>query len=1091
MDILNNRDKLLGDNLKREIAKGSRIRIAASCFSIYAFNELRKELESIEELSFIFSSPAFSSGEVTDKFKKEKREFFLPNEISENSLYGTEFEVRLRNKLSQKAIARECAEWIKAKVKFKSNKTGGDVQSYIAVDDKTVYTPINGFTTTTLGFEQDNTLLSPIIKMDDAGMTRSFIKQFDEIWRDPAKLEDVTDNIVEQIASAYNENAPEYIYFIALYNIFTEFLSDLTADYLPQEATGFKDSVIWNKLYNFQRDGAIGIINKLEKFNGCILADSVGLGKTFTALAVMQYYSLKNRSILVLCPKRLADNWKSYCGNTKTNIFYTDKIRYDVFYHTDLGRRGMSNGVNLAAINWGNYDLVVIDESHNFRNINPLRERESRYDFLMNHIMKDGVKTKVLMLSATPVNNRYNDLRNQLALAYCGDYKAFNDALGTEKSVQEIFRQAQRIFNDWSKLPSDKRKNVDLINKLDLDFRTLLDSVTIARSRKNITKYYNVKDIGNFPKRRKPISCTCALTGRQDVFTYKQIYEAIYSLTLSVYAPFGKVFESKRAKYIKDFDLGGNTISTESMEAGRETGIKKLMNVNLLKRLESSCEAFRLTIKTLIETNKETLKRIEDFQRTGGGQIERTVYEYAILNPDEDEESFELSKLDQGKKVQIDLRDIDCVSWHREISHDVAVLNGLLTEMGKVTVEHDSKLRKLKELITDKIQNPINAGNKKVLIFSAFADTTTYLYTQIAPWVKSRFGLESAKVEGGEGDNKSTLQCERKTDAILTLFSPISKDKANSYVVTKEDKTLGKDIDVLIATDCISEGQNLQDCDICINYDIHWNPVRIVQRFGRIDRIGSRNAEIQLVNFWCDIKLDEYIKLNSRVESRMAIVDQTTGAADNLLTEEQVEYEHRALQIKKLQEGELQDLEDVDGNITITDLGLNEFRMDIVNYIKTYGEPKRAPKGMHTVVAEDKERGIDKGVIFVLRNTSEAVKRAAENRLKSYYLVYITDSGEIKVNHLEVKHALDIMRSACKDKAEPMAAACRAFNSETKDGYKMDKYSRLLEKAIASIINVKAEKDIDSLFTAGGTTALTGDIKGLDDFELICFVVVK
>ena len=1077
MEIIDNQTKLLGDDLKREIKSGNKLRVAAASFSIYAFHELKRELENIEELRFIFSSAAFVDNGITEKLSKEKREFFLPNEVSENSVYGTEFEVRLRNKLSQKAIARECADWIRNKAKFKANKTGGAMPTYIATDS-TLFHGVNGFTVPDLGYEQDNALARSVIKISDANTTKEIIAQFDEIWSDDNKVTDITDKIIEHISSAYNENAPEYIYFIALYNIFTEFLIDLSANYLPQEATGFKNSIIWNKLYNFQQDGAIGIINKLEKYNGCILADSVGLGKTFTALAVMQYYSLKNRAILVLCPKRLADNWNAYKNNTKTNVFYKDRIRFDIFYHTDLGRKGFSNGVNLESINWGNYDLVVIDESHNFRNINPEREKESRYDFLMNHIMRDGIKTKVLMLSATPVNNRYDDLRNQLALAYEGDYQAFNEALGMEKSVLEIFSKAHAVFKAWSNLPPDKRRNADLIDKLDLDFRTLLDSVTIARSRSNITKYYDTKKMGNFPKRRKPISYKCDLTDRTDVIGYKEIYEQIHRLTLSVYAPFSQILPSRMSKYIKEFNLGGSKISTTDMAKGREMGIKKLMSVNLLKRLESSCESFRQTVKNLIETNNEVIRKIEHFEKTGESKIERKLNDSDLWNIDGDD--FELNE----KSIEIDLKDMDCISWRREIESDICVLNGLLSEMNKVTVEHDSKLNRLKEIIANKIQCPFNTGNKKLLIFSAFADTTSYLYDHLAPWIKADFGLDTAKIEG-TGNNQCTINgVKKQTDIILTMFSPISKERDANYPNLPN-------IDVLIATDCISEGQNLQDCDICINYDIHWNPVRIVQRFGRIDRIGSKNTEIQLVNFWANVSLDEYIKLNSRVESRMAIVDQATGAADNLLTEEQVEYEHRAMQIKKLQDGELQDLEDVDGNITITDLGLNEFRMDIVNYIKIYGEPKRVPKGMHTVVPQDKERGIERGVIFVLRNMSEDIKRVAQNKLRSFYLVYISESGEIKVNHSNVKNTLDIMRSVCKNQSEPIEAAYRSFNRETADGYKMDKYNKLLEKAVHSIINVEEERDIDSLFTAGGTTALTGDIKGLDDFELICFVVVR
>jgi ERCC4-related helicase len=1079
MKIIDNQTNLLGDDLKCEIKSGNKLRIAAASFSIYAFHELKRELKDIEELRFIFLSSAFVDSGVTEKFAKEKREFFLPNEISENSIYGTEFEVRLRNKLSQKAIARECADWMRNKAKFKANKTGGAMPAYMATDS-ILYHGLNGFTIPDLGYEQDNALAHSIIKTNEANTTREIIAKFDEIWGDDKKVADITDKIIEHISSAYNENAPEYIYFIALYNIFSEFLSDLAADYLPQEATGFKNSIIWNKLYNFQHDGAIGIINKLEKYNGCILADSVGLGKTFTALAVMQYYSLKNRAILVLCPKRLADNWNAYKNNTKANVFYKDRIRFDLFFHTDLGRKGLSNGINLESVNWGNYDLVVIDESHNFRNINSEREKESRYDFLMNHIMRDGVKTKVLMLSATPVNNRYEDLRNQLALAYEGDYQAFNEALGTEKSVLEIFSKAHSVFKAWSNLPPDKRKNADLIDKLDLDFRTLLDSVTIARSRRNITKYYDIRDMGNFPKRRKPLSYKCDLTNRTDVIDYKEIYERIHSLTLSVYAPFSQILSSKISKYIKEFALGSSKVSSTDMAKGREIGIKKLMSVNLLKRLESSCESFRQTVKNLIETNNEVISKIDHFEKTGESKIERKLNDYDLLNIDDDYD-FELN----GKHIEIDLKDIDCISWRREIEFDIGVLNGLLIEMNKVTVEYDSKLNQLKEIITNKIRDPFNARNKKLLIFSAFAVTTSYLYEHLAPWIKADFGLDTAKVEGGAGNNQCTINgVKKQTDMILTMFSPISKERDANYSGLPN-------VDVLIATDCISEGQNLQDCDICINYDIHWNPVRIVQRFGRIDRIGSRNTEIQLVNFWANVSLDEYIKLNQRVESRMAIVDQATGAADNLLTDEQVEYEHRAMQIKKLQDGELQDLEDVDGNITITDLGLNEFRMDIVNYIKAYGEPKRVPKGMHTVVPKDKERGIERGVIFVLRNMSEDIKRVAQNKLRSFYLVYISENGEIKVNHSNVKNTLDIMRSVCKNKPEPIEAAYRSFNKETADGYKMDKYNKLLEKTVHSIINVKEKKDIDSLFVAGGTTALTGDIKGLDNFELICFVVVR
>lgn len=1096
IDIINNQDKKLIDDLKVQVRKGSKLKIAASCFSMYAYDALKKELTNINELQFIFSSPAFE-GIIADHINKESKEFVLETADREDSLYGTEFEVKLRNKLTQKAIAKECAEWIKKKVTFKSNTTGAGMPSLIGVEnetDKITYMPVNGFTTVELGTAQDNSIFTAIQKSNEIGTSKYLFSKFDELWNDRDKLRNVTDSIIAFLSSAYKDNAPEFMYFVILYNIFSEFLADVSEDFIPNEATGFKNSLIWNKLYNFQKDGVIGIINKMEKYNGCILADSVGLGKTFTALAVMQYYSLRNKSILVLCPKRLASNWNQYQGNTKTNIFYKDRIRYDVLFHTDLTRKsGSSNGMNLATINWGNYDLVVIDESHNFRNANPVRGKETRYDFLMNHIMKEGVKTKVLMLSATPVNNRYNDLKNQLSLAYCGNFSALDNILNITKSVSVIFANAQRAFNAWSKLPMEERKAKDLMDKLDIDFSILLDSVTIARSRKHIQKYYDINDIGNFPVRLPAKSLTCPLSTVKETIKYKVIYEKLLSMTMNVYAPLAHVFPSALEYYEEtyDIDLGSEDARANTLGKGidrqknRESGIKKLMTINLLKRLESSVYSFRLTLKNLIGTNQDALCKVDSF--LAGNKdvcIEKEVYNYEVINPDEDE-NFTMSRADFGKKVQIRLSDMDVITWKHDIEQDITILRYLFNEVANIQLWEDSKLNKIKELIDDKIANPINEGNRKVLIFSAFADTTDYLYDNIAPYVKQKYGIFTAKVQGGTTGNKTNDGGNATTDRILTFFSPISKSKSTIY---PKEQT---EIDVIIGTDCISEGQNLQDCDLCINYDIHWNPVRIVQRFGRIDRIGSKNAKIQLVSFWPDISLDEYINLNKKVTARMTIVDATATGDDNIIAEEQEDMDFRKIQLKKLQEGKLQDLEDVDGSINITDLGLTDFRMDLVEYIKKNGEPKRAPKGMHAIVKADSGKGIMPGVIYILKNYNRGVDVKNQNRLHPYYLVYLTENGEVKLNHLQVKQILDLLRSSCKNKIVPYDDLCTKFNDETNDGLKMSKYSKLLEDAISSIVDIKAEKDIDSLFAVGGTTALSGEIKGLNDFELIAFMVIK
>ncbi len=1087
METLDNKSRLLGDDLKKEIKPGSKIRIVASYFSIYAFDALKEELSKIESLEFIFPTPTFVNTGISDKLTKEKREYYIPKHMRECSLYGTEFEIRLRNQLTQKVIARECAEWIRNKVTFKSNTTNNGIQNFIHIENKNnkvAYTPINGFTSVDLGYENDNMMIKGIVKGDEEIFTKLFLDQFKSTWNDDSKLEDVTQSIADYISSAYSENSPEFIYFVTLYNIFSEFLNDIMSeDFLPNEGTGFKTSLIWNKLYNFQRDGVIGIINKLEKYNGCILADSVGLGKTFTALAVMKYYCLRNKSILVLTPKKLANNWNRYRDNVKTNIFYKDRIHFDVLYHTDLGRKkGLSNGHDLTAFNWDNYDLVVIDESHNFRNANAYKDRETRYDFLMNKVMKSGVKTKVLMLSATPVNNRFNDLKNQLALAYGDDYEEFNNKLDTSKSVEIILRNAQQAFNEWAKKPKEERKSADLMNMLDIDFSILLDNVTIARSRKHITKYYDTTDIGNFPKRRKPISYSCDLGKKEDVLEYGDIFNTLMGLTMGVYAPMAYVLPSRIAKYEKLYDtsiIGKATLR----QVDREKALQRLMTINILKRLESCVESFRITLKKIKKINEDTLNSILAYEKN---KFNGSFNAAQVDEDDFENEDFDLSDDTTLGKVKIDFADIDLRLWKEDLIKDIDTLDLLYDLMSFITPDKDLKLQKLIEVIEDKINHPFNKENKKILLFSAFADTTNYLYENLAPYLLKKYGLYSARIQGSSLGNTSNIGGDKDTDRLLTLFSPISKERDVIY-----PNESNKEIDILIATDCVSEGQNLQDCDICINYDIHWNPVRIVQRFGRIDRIGSKNEYVQLINFWPNCSLDEYINLNSRVENRMALVDATATGDDNIIASEQADLDYRKEQLQKLKDGEFQDLEDVDGSITITDLGLNEFRMDMISYIKYHGEPKNIPHGLYAVIEHDDEIGIPKGVIYVLKNKNPEININKQNRLHPYYLIYLDEDGNVIHNHMEVKQILDVIRKTSKHQDKPIDKLCRIFNKETKDGYKMDKYSKLLDDSIATIIDAKEENDLSLLFNEGSDVLFNGKINGLDDFELITFFAVK
>ncbi len=1086
MKIIDNTSQLLGDDLKETMPRGSRLKIAASCFSIYAFEALKAELSKVDSLQFIFTAPTFVPTEVTDRLRKERREFFIPKARRESGLYGTEFEIQLRNKLTQRAVARECAAWIRKKAKFKSNTSKAPMQQFMHVDSSAegvAYMPISGFTAVDLGYQKGDAVSNFVTKFDDPNHAQMYLQLFNQIWADPEKVKDVTDAICDHIESVYQENSPERIYFMMLYNIFQDFLEDIDEDVLPNDLTGYQDSLVWNKLFNFQKDAATGIINKLETYNGCILADSVGLGKTFTALAVVKYYELRNRSVLVLCPKKLADNWRNYNTNLTTNIFAKDRFNYDVLCHTDLSRTsGESFGIPLNRINWGNYDLVVIDESHNFRNNDVYKDRETRYQKLMNKVIRDGVKTKVLMLSATPVNNRFTDLRNQLALAYEGQSEGLSRNLKTDTSVEEIFRRAQKAFNTWSLLPPVERNAASILKALDFDFFELLDAVTIARSRKHIETFYDTTDIGKFPQRRKPLSYHCPITHRDDVMGLNEIFEQLSVLKLSVYAPISYILPSRLRKYEEIYDTQVEGGRGKLRQADRERSLQALMTTNLLKRLESSVEAFRLTLRALAANISRTLTAIGEFERSGGTQsVSDYLADVETLDA-EDDELEGLNEFTVGKKVQISLGDMDLPSWKHDLQADLILIDDLVASMDKVRPEDDAKLQHLQDVITRKVGAPINPGNKKVLIFTAFADTANYLFANLAPFAKD-LGLHTGKVTGSDSP-KTTLKKSYDFQGVLTLFSPRSKEKD---VILPDEPA---EIDILIGTDCISEGQNLQDCDYLINYDIHWNPVRIIQRYGRIDRIGSPNSQIQLVNYWPDISLDEYINLKERVENRMVIADMVGTGDDNVLTAKSGDIAYRKDQLKRLQE-EVIDLEDVKTGVSITDLGLNDFRMDLLNYAKQHGELDNLPNGMHAVVPSQAQMGLRPGVIFALKNIHDTVNINQQNRLHPFYLVYIADDGEIIADHTEVKRLLDLIRTSCKGRSIPVPDVCRTFNERTEDGRKMEHYSGLLSAAIRSMIEVKEEKDLDSLFSGGRTTALTHTIAGLDDFELIGFLVIE
>ena len=1077
MKLIDNVNHRLGDDLKESIKKGSKLSIAASSFSIYAYEALKKELDKIDELRFIFTSPTF----IEENFKKEVPKFFIPHLFKEADLCGGEFELRLKNQLNQRAIARECSKWVKEKVIFKSNKQiGSHLPGMIHLEntnnESISYSNVSSFTTSDLGTTHKKGFPT-LIQKTSFPDSQAYLDWFNQIWENEEDLKEVSQKVQEYFETAYKENSPEFIYFITLYNIFNDFLQELSLDTLPNDQVGFKETLVWNKLYNFQKDAVIGGINKLEKFKGCILADSVGLGKTFTALGIIKYYELRNKDVLVLCPKKLEANWNTYRHNDKNNILAADRFRYDLLFHTDVSREsGMSNGRSLENVNWGNYGLIVIDESHNFRNNNPYSDRENRYQMLLRKVIKEGIETKVLMLSATPVNNRFNDLKNQLALAYEGDAEIINNKLDTKNGIEQIFKKAQQAFNVWSKFENEERTTEKLLDMLDFDFFEILDSLTIARSRKHITTYYDTTDIGKFPLRNKPISIHSPLTENESI-TYVEIAELLTLLNLSVYTPLNYILPSRtdfyRDKYEKEVRSGSGRLS----QIDRDNSLRILMRINFLKRLESSVDSFRLTLEAVI--NKINLT-VQSIATANQGDIESYQSQIDDENFDWESEWGDEENL-IGRKIKVHIADVDRRKWQEDLNQDLEILNSIWEKIADIKGKSDFKLQQLIGLIENKVQHPINTDNKKVIIFTAFADTANYLYENIQGHIKEKYGLNSTLITGSK-KTTNAKSIPSDLNPILTCFSPISKGKSQLY------PNISESIEILIATDCISEGQNLQDCDYLVNYDIHWNPVRIIQRFGRIDRIGSINESITMVNFWPDVTLDAYINLKQRVENRMLISNMASTGDDNILNTDDKDLEYRKIQLQKLQD-EVIDLEDLREGVSITDLGLNDFRVDLSNFIKIYGELNNVPEGLHAVVQATEM--LSPGVVFVLKNINTSINIDKLNRLHPYYLVYIKDSGELLLNHIESKKILDAMRMLCKGKNEPLIDLCKSLSESTDDYHDMSNYSNLLKQSIGTILQTEEEKEVLSLFKSGGTTALKDKLKGIEDFNLISFLIIR
>ncbi len=1047
----------LVDDLRSYVQPGTSLDICSPALSLFAFEELHDALTLAERCRLI-----------------------VGGSNSAQSLLGSDADRVFRNRLRTRWVARTAARWCST-IAMRATTSPIPQALMIATQSEMqrAYVGTCALTTDGIGLTPSNQI-GFIQVAEDQAEAAPLVQWFEAQWSllkdDPVAKQVFAD----QLAAHASEQAPASAYFHILYQLFKDMSEELDEDRIVRSATGIRDTVVWNKLFKFQRDGVIGAIDKLQRFGGCIIADSVGLGKTFEALAVIKYHELRNDRVLVLCPKKLRDNWTLYKANDRRNILAPDRLNYDVLNHTDLSRDGgLSGDIDLSHVNWGNYDLLVIDESHNFRNKAPHKERETRYDRLMNRLIRAGVKTKVLMLSATPVNNRLADLKNQIAFATEGNDTAL--VAHNIPSIEATVRQAQSQFNRWSDLAEEDRRPSRLIEMLGFDYFKLLDLLTIARSRKHIEKYYGITETGRFPERRKPLNIKADVDLAAEFRPIREINNEIRRLTLAAYAPLRYVLRHKQAAYDEKYSTkirGGESIFRQ---VDREESLVHLLRVNILKRIESSVASFALTIQRQLKDVEHVIARIDAH--------DDDVEEVSIDDIDVDDAAFE--SLLVGRKVKVLLHDVDRVRWRQDLEEDRKRLSALLAAALQVIPSRDAKLSDLRDVITRKMANPLNDTNRKVLIFTAFADTAEYLYKELAPWAAKEHGIQSALVTGS-GPNRTTLKSVRADlGSILAAFSPRSKERP--VELAKEGE-----IDLLIGTDCISEGQNLQDCDFLINYDIHWNPVRIIQRFGRIDRIGSPNTSVQLVNFWPNMELDEYINLEQRVSGRMVLLDVSATGEENVIEHQSGnqmnDLEYRRNQLQKLQDTVI-DLEDLSSGVSIADLTLNDFRIDLAGQIKSRRDELDAmPLGLLAVVTAPQigDGAIPPGVIFCLRAASETALQGIEPGypLAPHYLVHIGDGGDVLLPYTQVKQVLDRLKRLALDRNEPDAKAWARLDRATKQGADMSSYQKLLARAVASIVGKKEERAVASLFSPGGTHAMKGEFAGINDFEVVAFLII-
>ena len=1052
MKLINNQETRLFDELSVILKPESQVFISVSYFTINAFYAVAEKLKSVHSVSILINQPA----EEDKRFNYDELEWSIYHDLQSKSKAET-------------ALA------ILEKAEIRYGNIGG--QKFIIVKN-------TDRTHCFLIVPQDLNLVSlglvsyplPVIISSFEDLGEQYFNLFQQYWNNSHK--DLKSQILSLVKKAATWHTPESLYKFSLFHIF----QNATIDEVSEQrlkSIGFKNTKVWNLLYNFQQDAVLGAIDKIETFGGCIIADSVGLGKTFEALAVMKYYQMRNDRVLVLCPKKLRDNWLVYSQNDVRNILSSDRMNYDVLNHTDLSREsGQSGDINLDTVNWGNYDLIVIDESHNFRNNPPKREGITRYQRLMNDIIKSGVKTKVLMLSATPVNTRMNDIKNQIAFI-----TEQNDAALASFGINSIditLRKAQQRFNSWLRTRNgDDFSRDSLIESLDGAYFRILDLLTIARSRKHIQKYYDVKDIGKFPTRLAPIIKYSDFDVNRTFPGIDVVNNELNALNLNFYSPLSYVRADRKEAYESKYDI---TTANGSIfrQVERESSLIHLMRVNLLKRLESSIYSFHLTLEALLRKINSLLDKVEHAQSNA-------LFDTALDINEIDLDDDLLEDLLVGGKIKVLLQDIDLIRCREDLLDDKKRIENLISLTKVVDPGRDAKLKDLKDIILEKVNNPTNAGNKKVIVFSAFADTVKYLYEQLSHWIKDDLQLFSAQVTGGDTNKTNMPACRADLNSILTHFSPLSKHRESIYPDMKEE------INILFCTDCISEGQNLQDCDYLVNYDIHWNPVRIIQRFGRIDRIGSKNDQIQLVNFFPNLDLDSYIDLIGRVQGRMQILDVSATGDDNIIDEstgQQQDLEYRRRQLKQLKDKVL-DLEDIEGGISITDLTFNDFKIDA----DRLSEEERNvfslnPNAVYSITQSNLDDAVS-GAIFCMKDLQTDQNDAfSGNAIFPFHLCYMNDAGQVFIPSNNPKRCLDYFKKLCLGKKEVLPELISWFDKETRSGKNMEHYQQLLQAALTNFKGVEEELGLDTLATPGGTRLKKQHLTNAG-YELVSWLIIK